>query len=178
MRALLARKPRRQRQEGAVGVAIMISDVRGLWHADMIRSAAARPRGAKSATGVLGVVLTRWRLASTDTGINEASGLHTSWSVVDSKQALSGFVDYSVGPLAEVLRGFFHFSIDLCVFRPTRVDCKTACDAERSEKSHPNASPTASFPRALEESATSIHGVVSLGAPWRWLVDSVVPEDH
>ena len=43
------------------------------------------------------------------------------------------------------------------------------CPLERSERPHPNASPTASFPRALEESATSIHGVVSLGAPWRWL---------
>ena len=49
---------------------------------------------------------------------------------------------------------------------------------ERSEKPHPNASPTASFPMALEESATSIHGVVSLGVTWRWPVDSVVPEDH
>ena len=35
----------------------MISDTRGLWHADMIRSAAARLRGTKSATGVLGLVL-------------------------------------------------------------------------------------------------------------------------
>ena len=42
----------------------------------MIRSAASRPRGAKSATGVLGLVLTRWRLASTDAGRNEALGLH------------------------------------------------------------------------------------------------------
>ena len=66
------RKPRRLREEGGVGVAIMISDTRGLWHADMIRSAAARPRGAKSATGVLGLVLTRLRLASTDAGRNEA----------------------------------------------------------------------------------------------------------
>ena len=31
---------------------------------------------------------------------------------------------------------------------------------------------------ALEESATSTHGVVLLGVPWRWLVDIVVPEDH
>ena len=68
------RKPRRTRQEGAVRVAIMISDTRGLWHADMIRSAAERPRGANSATGVFGVVLTRWRLASTDAGRNEALG--------------------------------------------------------------------------------------------------------
>ena len=49
---------------------------------------------------------------------------------------------------------------------------------ERSEKPRPNASPTASFPMALEESATSIHGVVSLGVPWRFPVDSVAPEDH
>ena len=49
---------------------------------------------------------------------------------------------------------------------------------ERSEKPHPNASPIASFPKVLEESATSIHGVVSLGAPWRGFVDSVAPEDH
>ena len=67
---------RQLREEGAVGVANMISDTGGLWHADMIRSAAARPRGAKSATGVLGLVLTRWRLASTDAGRNEALGLH------------------------------------------------------------------------------------------------------
>ena len=39
------RKPRRLREEGAEGVAIMISDTRGLWHAHMIRSAAGRPRG-------------------------------------------------------------------------------------------------------------------------------------
>ena len=69
------RKPRRLRQERAVGVAIMISHTRGLWHTDMIRSATARPRGAKSATGVLGLVLTRWRMASTDAGRNEALGL-------------------------------------------------------------------------------------------------------
>ena len=70
------RKPRRLPEEGAVEVAIMISDTRGLWHADVIRSAAARPRGAKSSTGVLGLVLTSWRLASTGAGRNEALGLH------------------------------------------------------------------------------------------------------
>ena len=59
-----------------MGVAIMISDTRWLWHADMIRSAAAGNRGAKSATSVLGLVLTRWRLPSTDAGRNEALGLH------------------------------------------------------------------------------------------------------
>ena len=68
------RKPRRLRHEGAVIVPIMISDTRGLWHADMTRSAAERPRGANSATGVLGLELTRWRLASTDAGRNEALG--------------------------------------------------------------------------------------------------------
>ena len=70
------RKPWRMREEGAVGVAIKISDTRGLWHGDVIRSAAARPRGAKSATSVLGLVLTGWRLASTDVCRNEALGLH------------------------------------------------------------------------------------------------------
>ena len=49
---------------------------------------------------------------------------------------------------------------------------------EHFEKPHPNASPTASSSMVLEENATSIHGVVSLGAPWRWLVDNVGPEDH
>ena len=39
---LRKRKPRRLRREGAVGGAIMISDTRGLRHADMLRSAAAR----------------------------------------------------------------------------------------------------------------------------------------
>ena len=68
------RKPRRLREEGAVGVVIMISDTRGFWHADMIRSAAARHPWAKSATGVFGLVLTRWRLASTDAGRNEIRG--------------------------------------------------------------------------------------------------------
>ena len=58
-RAVRKRKPRRLRQEGAVGVASMISDTRGLWHADMIRS---QPRGAKSATRIHGLVLTKWRL--------------------------------------------------------------------------------------------------------------------
>ena len=70
------RKPRRLRQEGAVGVAIMTSDTHSLWHADMIRSAAARPRGPKRATGVFGLVMTTWRLASADAGRNEALGLH------------------------------------------------------------------------------------------------------
>ena len=74
--AACKRKPRRLREEGAVGVAIMISNTRGLWHADMIRSAAAWPRGAKSATGVLDLVLTKWSVASTDAGRNEALGLH------------------------------------------------------------------------------------------------------
>ena len=89
------RKPRRLREEGLVGVAIMISDTRGLWHADMIRSAAARPRGAKSATSVLGLVLTRWRLASTDAGRNEALGLHElERRRLLQAVTLSGFVEY------------------------------------------------------------------------------------
>ena len=29
-----------------------------------------------------------------------------------------------------------------------------------------------------QENATSTHGVFSLGAPLRWLVDNVAPEDH
>ena len=49
---------------------------------------------------------------------------------------------------------------------------------ERSEKPHLNASPTVSFPIPLEENAISTRGVVLLGAPWRWLVDNVGPEDH
>ena len=55
-----------------------------------------------------------------------------------------------------------------------------ACDAplERSEKPHLNASPIVSFPMALEENAISTRGVVLLGAPWRWLVNNVGPEDH
>ena len=64
--AVRKRKPRRRLLEGAVEGAIMKSDTRGLWHADMIRSAAARPRGEKSTTSVLGIVWTAWRLASTD----------------------------------------------------------------------------------------------------------------
>ena len=81
------RKPRRLREEGAVGVAIMISDTRGLWHA-------ARPRGAKSPTGVLGLVLTKWRLASTDAGRNEALGLHKLERRRLQAGTLSGFVEY------------------------------------------------------------------------------------
>ena len=91
--AVRKRKPRRLRQEGAVGVAIMIFDTRGLWHADMIRSAAARPRGAKSATGVLRLVLTRWRLTSTDAGSNKALGLHELECRLQAG-TLCGFVEY------------------------------------------------------------------------------------
>ena len=54
----------------------MISDTRGLWHADMIPFAAARLRGAESATGVITIVFARWRLALTDAGRNEAVGSH------------------------------------------------------------------------------------------------------
>ena len=49
---------------------------------------------------------------------------------------------------------------------------------ERSGKPHLNASPTVSCPMVLEENAISTRGVVLLGAPWRWLVDKVGPEDH
>ena len=49
---------------------------------------------------------------------------------------------------------------------------------ERSEKLHLNASPIVSFPMALEENAISTRGVVLLGAPCRWLVDNVGPEEH
>ena len=63
----------------------MISDASGLRHPDMVRSAAARPRGAKCAAGVLGLVLTKWRLAPTHTGRNEALG----WCVFDCNQALT-----------------------------------------------------------------------------------------
>ena len=83
--AVRKRKPRRLRQEGAVGVAFMTSDTHGLWHADVIRSAAARPRGVKSASGVLGHVLTRWRLASpTLAGTRHLAC--TSWSAIDCNQ--------------------------------------------------------------------------------------------
>ena len=75
------RNQRRLREEGAVGVAIMISDTRGLWR-------------AKSATGVLGLVLTRWRLASTDAGRNEALGLHELERRRLPAGTLSGFVEY------------------------------------------------------------------------------------
>ena len=92
--AACKRTPRRLREEGAVGVAIMISDTRGLWHADMIRSAAARSCGAKSATGVLGLVLTRWRLASTGAGRNEALGLHELERSRLQPGTFSGFVEY------------------------------------------------------------------------------------
>ena len=85
------RKPPRLRQEGAVAVAIMMSDTRGLWHADIIRSVAARPRGAKSASGVLGLVLTRWRLTSTDAG---ALDLHELECRRLQAGTLSGFVGY------------------------------------------------------------------------------------
>ena len=70
----------------------MISDTRGLWYADMIRPSAARLPGAKSATGVLGLVWTRWRLASTDAGRNEALGLH-ELECRRLQGALSGFVE-------------------------------------------------------------------------------------
>ena len=88
------RKPRRLRQEGTIRAAIMISDTRTLWHVDMIRSAAARLRGAKSATSVRGLVLTKWRLASTDAGRNETLGLHELECRRLQASPLSGFVEY------------------------------------------------------------------------------------
>ena len=91
--AVRKRKPRRLREEGAVGVAIMISDTRGLWHAHSIRSVAARQHGAKSATRVLGLVLTRWRLAATDAARNEALGLHELECRRLQAVTHSGFVD-------------------------------------------------------------------------------------
>ena len=60
----------------------------------MIRSAAALPRGAKSATGVRGIVLTRWRLTSIDAGRNEALGLHELERRRLQAGTLSGFVEY------------------------------------------------------------------------------------
>ena len=72
----------------------MISDTRGFWHADTIRSAAARPREAQSATGVFGLVLTTWRWASTDAGRNEALGLHELECRRLQAGSLSGFVEY------------------------------------------------------------------------------------
>ena len=87
-------KPRRLRQEGAVEVDLMTSDTRGLWHADTIRSAVTPPRDAKSATGVLGLVLTTWRLASTDAGRKEALGLHDLECRRLQAGTFSGFVEY------------------------------------------------------------------------------------
>ena len=92
--AVRKRKPRRLRPEGAKGVAIMTSDTRGLCHADMIRFAATRPRGAASAAGVLCLVLTRWRVAPTDAGRNEALGLHGLECRRLQAGTLSGFVEY------------------------------------------------------------------------------------
>ena len=65
-----------------------------LLDADITRSAAAPLRGARSATGVFGFVLTRWRLASTDAGRNEALGLHELERRRLQAGALSGFVEY------------------------------------------------------------------------------------
>ena len=66
-------------------------DLRHPWplarrHGSICGRAASR---AKSATGVLGLVVTRWRLASTDAGSNEGTWLARGWSVVDCKQILS-----------------------------------------------------------------------------------------
>ena len=90
----------------------MVSDTRGLWHADMIRFAAARLRGAKSATGVLGLVLTRWRLASTDAGRNEALGLHELERRRLQAGTLSGFVEYICLATAVLLSLVHHGIMD------------------------------------------------------------------
>ena len=81
-------------KEGTLEVDFMISDTRGLWHADMIRSAAAPPRDAKSVTGVLGLVLTTWRLASTDAARKKALGLHELECRRLQAGTLSEFVEY------------------------------------------------------------------------------------
>ena len=78
----------------------------------MIRSAAARPRGAKSATGVLGLVLTRWRLASTDAGRNEALGLHELERRRLQAGTLSGFVEYLCLATAVLLSLVHHGIMD------------------------------------------------------------------
>ena len=120
------RKPGRLREEGAVGVAIMTSDTRGLCRADMIRSAAARPRRAKSATGVLGLVLTRLRLASTDGGRNEALSLHESECRRLQAGTLSGFVEYLCVATAVLLSPVHHGIIDpgalLKILEPFQVE--------------------------------------------------------
>ena len=130
------RKPRRLREEGAVGVAIMISDTRGLWHADMIRSAAARPRGAKSSTGVLGLVLTKWRLASTDAGRNEALGLHELERRRLQAGTLSGFVEYLCLATAVLLSPVHHGIMDPCallkILEPFEVELPPVEDGARS----------------------------------------------
>ena len=94
------RKPRRLRQEGAVGVVIMITDTRGPWHADMVRSVAARPRGAKCAKGLPSLVLTRRRLELTDAGRNVALGSHELWCRRLQAGTLSGLVDCFLGTAA------------------------------------------------------------------------------
>ena len=78
----------------------MISDICGFWHADMSRSAAARLRGANSATGVLGFVLARWRLASTDAGRNEALVLDELECRRLEAGTISGFLERQQAPSA------------------------------------------------------------------------------
>ena len=72
--AVRKREPRRLSQEGAVTVAIMISNTRGQWHKDMIRCATERPRGE-----------VRHR--------NEALGLHELECRRLQASTLSGFLE-------------------------------------------------------------------------------------
>ena len=88
--AVRKRKPRRLRQEGTVVVAIMTSDTHSLWHADMIRSAAARPRGPKRATGVFWPRDDHVALGHLPTLAGTRHFVCTSWSGrVDCKQVHS-----------------------------------------------------------------------------------------
>ena len=121
------RKPRRLREEGAVGVAIMISDTLGLWHADMIRSAAARPRGTKSATGVL------WpRIDQVTLDINRRWQERGTWlarvgaSSIARRYSLSGFVEYLCLATAVLLSPVHHGIMDpralLKILEPFEVE--------------------------------------------------------
>ena len=108
----------------------------------MIRFAAARPRGAKSATDILGLVLTRWRLASTDAGRNEALGLHELERRGLQAGALSGFVEY-LCLAAAVLLSLVHHGIRdprvlLKILEPFEVELTPVEDGapERLSVSH------------------------------------------
>ena len=89
-------------------------------------AAAGRPRGAKSATGVLGLVLTIWRLASTDAGRNEALGLHELERRRLQAGTLSGFVEYLCLATAVLFSPVHHGIMDpralLKILEPFEVD--------------------------------------------------------